>query len=285
MIRKLTYILVTILLAGCSPVPIHVLQKPPLNEVAPVGYIKVASHEFNSPQTLPNDSINTSACWGIDGVMRVDGGMWDKEGHLVPPDDPKNYCEYNPQQVQWGAWGGVALVTDTNTKGKPDFVGGFIATKTNYMPPVYVAARIKVAPDGGRYWTSLVSYSPNGWQPENDIAEFESYDSKQYTASLHRLAPDGSDDMIATAKFKYPVDLSDDFHIYSADIQVNKIIIYLDNVKIWEYESPGLNDELIYFTIGSGIFKQANKRLIKQEILEQMVPRAAYVDWMRIYKP
>ena len=217
--------------------------------------------------------------------MRVDGGMWDKEGHLVPPDDPKNYCEYNPQQVQWGAWGGVALVTDTNTKGKPDFVGGFIATKTNYMPPVYVAARIKVAPDGGRYWTSLVSYSPNGWQPENDIAEFESYDSKQYTASLHRLAPDGSDDMIATKKFKYPVDLSDDFHIYSADIQVNKIIIYLDNVKIWEYESPGLNDELIYFTIGSGIFKQANKRLIKQEILEQMVPRAAYVDYLRIYRP
>lgn len=284
--KRIFYFLITILLIGCSPVPINILQQPPWNEVAPEGYRKVASHEWNTPDSKPpTDSINTCACWGIDGVMRVDGGMWDKEGNLVPPDDPLNYCEYNPNQVQWGAWGGLILVTDTNSRGKPDFVSGFIATKTNYMPPVFVAARIKAAPYGGRYWTSLVSYSPNGWQPENDIAEFESSDSKQYTASLHRLAPDGSDDMIATTKFTFPVDLSKNFHIYAADIQVDKIIVYLDNVKIWEYEAPNLNNELIYFTIGMGIFKQAKLSFISKENKAKMFPMKSYIDWLRIYKP
>jgi hypothetical protein len=285
--KRLLFIIIPVLLAGCSPVPFSILKDPPTNELPPEGYVKVASHEFTlESDRPPTDSVNTCQVWGVNHIHRLNGGMYNPDGTVVPPDDPRNYCEWNPDQVQWNEWGGLSLVTDLNPgEGKTPIVSGCIATLTNYDPPVYVAARIKVAPDGGTYWTSLVSFSPNGWQPENDIAEFESSDSKAYTVSMHRLNPDGSNNMIATKKFRFHYDLSDDFHVYAADIQVDRIIIYMDNVKIWEYSEPGLNDEPIYFVVGNGIFQNADPDLMTPEEKKRLFPMAAHVDYLRIYQP
>jgi len=285
--KKLIYILIAVLVVGCSPIPVYLLQRPPISEIAPEGYVKVASHEFTlESDRPPTDSVNTCAVWGVNHIHRCNGGMYNPDGSLVPADDPRNYCEWNPNQVQWSDWGGLSLVTDLNPgEGKTPFVSGFIATTKNYNPPVYVVARMKVAPEGGIYWTSLVSYSPNGWQPENDIAEFECKNSRAYTVSLHRLQPDGSDAMVATKKFRFPLDLSDDFHLYAADILVDRIVIYLDNVKIWEYEEPGLNNEPIYFSVGNGIYQNADPDLMSPEMKKEMFPMAAYVDYLRVYQP
>ena len=65
--KKFIFILIAILLAGCSPVPISVLKDPPIREVAPERYIKVASHEFTlESDKPPTDSVNTCLVWGTE---------------------------------------------------------------------------------------------------------------------------------------------------------------------------------------------------------------------------
>ena len=175
----------------------------------------------------------------------------------------------------------------TDLNDDPDgcpIVGGSLATTANYEPPVYIAVRMKVAPKGGTYWTSLVSYSPNGWMPENDAFEFECTDSKSFTTSTHRLV-NGEHKMPMTRKFKFPVDLSEDFHIYSASIYTNGMVTYLDNVQILDYTEAGMNVEPFYFMIENQIFQNANPKLISPENLKKMFPMAAIVDWIKIYKP
>ena len=91
--------------------------------------------------------------------------------------------------------------------------------------------------------------------------------------------------MVATKKFRFPFDLSEKFHLYSADIQVDRIVIYMDNVKIWEYAEPGLNNEPIYFSVGNGIYQNADPDFISPEDKKKMFPMAAHVDYLRIYQP
>lgn len=282
--KRIFYFLIFILLIGCSPVPIHVLQNPPLTEVAPGGYTLYKSYDFtNEVDKPPTSELETMEVWGVDHVSRKDGGMWNPDGTPVPPNDPRNFCEWNPNQVMWVVGGYLNLVTDLNRdpQGTP-VVAGLIATKESFLPPVYVAARVRVAPDGGTYWTSFVSYSPSGWLPENDYFEFECSDSRSFTSTIHRAVdPKGK----IHQKFRFPVDLSTAFHIYACELWPDKYRIYLDNVLIGEFEAKDLNIEPVYFLIGNAIFQGCDPDLISPENRKKMFPMAATVDYIRIYRP
>jgi len=282
--RNILFILL-ILLVGCSPVPINILTNPPTNDKPPTGFIISDRYEFEKPTDKPpTKDLDVCAVWGVNHVHRRAGGMYNPDGSVVPANDPRNYFESNPEQAKW-VNGTIALVTDLNKHPEScGVVGSSIATIKNYDAPVFVSARMKVAPRGGTYWTALVSYSPNGWEPENDYQEFECEDSKAFTSSIHRKV-DGGHRMTHTKKFTFPVDLSDKFHIYSALVLPNSMTIYLDNVAIWTINEVGLNVEPIYFMIENQIYSNCDTTLINDSNKAIMFPTSAYVDWIRIYKP
>jgi len=282
--KRLTYIFILILLAGCSPVPISILQHPPTNEQAPQGYKLYKDYSFNTEADRP-PTIELDVCevWGINHVCRKDGGMYNDDGTLKPADDPWNYCEWNPDQVRWVDGGYLNLVTDLNKQpNSTDVVSGQIATIETFMPPVYVAVRMRVAPKGNTYWTSFLSYSPNGWLPENDYMEFECETSKSFTSTIHRSTTIKGK---SHQRFNFPVDLSEDFHIYACELWPHKYRIYLDNVMTGEFEMEGLNAEPIYFLVGNGIYQGCDTTLINDANKKLMFPQTVTVDYLRIYKP
>jgi len=275
-----------LLLCGCSPVPINVLRSPPTNEVPPQGYKLYKSYDFaNEIDRPPTGELDVCEVWGVDHISRKDGGMWNPDGTQVPANDPRNFCEWNPDQVKWIEGGYLALVTDLNDKvdGTP-VVSGLIATITSYMPPVYIAVRMKVPADGGTYWPAFLSYSPSGWLPERDFQEFECSNSKSFTSSIHDMV-NGEHKMTATKKFKFPVDLSESFHLYSAKVEKNRITIYLDNIELWDYYKEGLNIESSYYLVGNAIFQGCDPDLISPEKKKELFPKTMIVDWIKIYKP
>ena len=278
-------IILSCIVWSCSKVPVNVLKNPPVNDRAPEGYVNIKSYDFENETDLPpNDELETMEVWGIDHICRKSGGMYDADGNYVLANDPRNYIEWNQEQVQW-VNGFLALITDLNADpdGTP-VVSGKVATITSYDPPVFVSARVRVAPEGRTFWTAGVSYSPNGWLPETDFFEFEGKTSKAYTTSVHRKV-NGKHVMIGTKKYKFPVDLSENFHIYAMLMERDQLTFYLDNVVLWTFKKEHVNSEPVYFLVENAIFNDCDPDLISAEKKEKLFPKTVYVDYLRIYAP
>jgi beta-glucanase (GH16 family) len=279
-------ILLVISLSACSPVSINILQNPPKNEIAPVGYTIFRSWDFNNETDKPpTNELETCEHWGINHISRKDGGMWNLDGSIVPANDPRNYCEWNPNQVQW-VNGYMILTTALNPGEKNTPVkSGIITTIEEFSPPIFISVRMKVAPKGATYWNAGVAYSQHSWPPEIDFFEFDKSDSKSYSTTIHKLTETGNHEIVVSKNYKFPIDLSKDFHIYSMNWTVEKVIFYLDNIKIWEYSGIDIPNEPLYFVIGNGIWQSCNPKLISPELLSLYFPQNAYIDYIKIYKP
>lgn len=248
--------------------------------ISPNGYTKF--RWWNNEKRPFNLYLDTCEHWGFGGVCRKDGGMWNKDGSRVPANDPRNYIEWNPDQVN--RTGIIELITDLNPdpNGTP-IVSGEVATLEEFTYPLYVVVRMKVAPHGARYWNAGVMYSKAGWPPEFDFFEFEGTDSCEYTSTVHALV-DGKNISEGHHKYRFNVDLSDAYHLYAMKWEKDSLSVYLDNVLLSVYKGKYVPQGKMYFLFCNAISQGFSPKNIPQELLDEMFPQSAYIDFIEIYK-
>jgi len=240
---------------------------------------------FWNGQEDKNLSLDTCEHWGWNGLCRKDGGMWNKDGSPVSANDPRNYIEWNPDQVKVDNRNGIIeLITDLNsdTNGTP-IVSGEVATLEEFTYPLYVVIRMKVAPHGFRYWNGGVMYSKHGWPPEFDFFEFEGTDSCEYTSTVHALE-DGKNISEGHHKYRFNTDLSEAFHLYAMKWEKDNLSVYLDNVLLSVYKGKYVPQKEMYFLFGNAISQGFSPKNISQGSLDEMFPQSAYIDFIEIYK-
>jgi len=252
---------------------------------APYGYEKIKSWDFCLPFDVPpNSELDTCEHWGWNHICRKDGGMWNADGSVVPPTDPRNYIEWNPGQVKWSPGGHIALTTDLNkdASGTP-VVSGEICTMEEFLFPLYVVVRMKVAPGGARHWNAGVMYSKAGWPPEFDFFEFEGADSREFTSTVHALV-DGKNVSDGHHKYRFTVDLSENFHLYAMKWEKCSLSVCLDNVLLSVYKGKHVPAEKMYFMFCNGIAQSFSPGVYPEGVLKNIFPQAAYIDFIHIYK-
>lgn len=273
-------IFISLLLTSCFPIPVSVLREPPQKEVAPEGYTLYRDYSFDSASDKPpTGELNVCEHWGWNGMCRKDGGIWNLDGSIVPANDPRNYIQWDPNQISW-VNGQIVLTTLVNpdTCGTP-MLSGEISTRFEFDPGTYIAIRAKVCPGGMRFWDAGILYSMRNWPPEIDFFEFEGQDSKSYTTTIH--AEDKSSD---SKKHRFPVDLSENWHIYSVQFEKESIKFFLDNVLLWNYRGNKIPNEPMYLLVCNGVAQSFNPRLYKEEVLRSIFPGLMFIDYIRIYK-
>lgn len=252
--------------------------------VAPAGFALIRSWEFQKTVDVPpTDELDTCEHWGWNHTCRKDGGMWNPDGSVVPPTDPRNYIEWNQRQVKLEN-GHLALVTDLNKDPSGTaVVAGEIATVEEFIFPLFVVVRMKVAPRGARYWDAGVMYSKAGWPPEFDIFEFEGSDSREFTSTLHALV--GKENITAGHhKYRFKVDLSKDFHNYAVKWEKDSLSVYLDNILLWVYKGEHIPKEKMYFLFVHGIGQSFMPKMYTEDLLKEIFPMTSYIDFIEIYK-
>ena len=225
----------------------------------------------------------------FDGI-EVDFTRWNKwysENTLYDPNKSGAENKLDCLEVSDGKLYMWTKVNDDTTSPYPCKTGMLDSNEKFIKKYGFFETRCKVPPHGKLFWPAFWLWASNaGWPPEIDIFEFMSEKeinrnySKQITMSSHfgKEGKSGRPGFLGTqlGRSLKGIDWSRNFHTYSCRWEWNYIEWYIDNVAVYRtsYHVPTCNMRVV---INNGY-------LANHEVMENYLPQALVVDYVRVYE-
>lgn len=142
----------------------------------------------------------------------------------------------------------------------------------------YFEIRSKV-PFGTGFWPAFWLMPHTGWPPEIDIFEISGREPNRLHMSNHFRNKNG-DHKQTTTTINGP-DFSKDFHLFAIEWNPEKIIWYLDNIKVFQIETCVPNERM-YLILSLGL---SGSDFFAGELDDKTpMPNSFDIDYVRVYK-
>lgn len=234
----------------------------PENSVEKSGWTLLWEDNFNS------DSLNTMRWWAQER------------------EDPASLCYITSKKENLFVENGYLNIVNRKELYKgSNYTGAMVFASEKIEPNSYVEVSMKIAKGKG-FWPCFWFWSGHdSIYQELDIAEYKGSRSKEFQISNHYW--DEKKKKIDTQwRLVYPrkpqtgerIDMAEGFNIYGVEWLTDKIIIYMNNVSIFEITQnvPQRPMGLILSMGTGGIDGKPNRKT--------PFPSTLYIDYVRVYK-
>jgi beta-glucanase (GH16 family) len=238
------------------------------------------------PSELPNNSLvkeGWTLLWQDDFSSDTLNTLrwWAQER-----EDPASLCYITAKKENlFVKEGHLNIVNHKESYKGSEYTGAMVFASEKVEPNSYVEVSMKIAKGKG-FWPCFWFWSgSDSTYQELDVAEYKGSRSSEFQISNHYW--DEQKKKIDTQwRIVYPrnpndgkqIDMAENFHIYGIEWLSDKVVIYMDNVPIFEITTnvPQLPMGLILSMGTGGIDGKPNRKTV--------FPSTLYIDYVRVYK-
>jgi beta-glucanase (GH16 family) len=234
----------------------------PINNIEKEGWKLLWQDDFEG------DSLNTMRWWAQER------------------EDPASLCYITSKKENLFIREGFLNIVNLKEQYKgSQYTGAMVFASERVEPDSYVEVSMKIAKGKG-FWPCFWFWSgSDSTYQELDIAEYKGSRPKEFQISNHFW--NNTLKKIDTQwRSIYPrnslegkhIDMSEGFHIYGVEWLQDKLVVYMDNVKIFETNKnvPKRPMGLILSMGTGGMDGKPNRKTI--------FPATLYIDYVRVYK-